>query len=448
MEYHDVYEEHLKLLQPKAYGEDNSLLERIGINWFPIDLPRGYLRRLKEDFIVEEIHRDESLSTIETTATIGQVPAKTDAKEKTLWLDIVKAGISTLDVADILAKNLKIEVFNVGYAGLKDDEAITSQQFALRQFPPNISEFPKHPHFFAKNIKWGKDILKKGYLKGNRFIILVRTEKEVAPHLIEQKLQDLKTNGFFNFYGEQRFGTPRFLNPALGAMILRQNYTAAIKTFLVGSSPWEPEDLSKIRLVASRQYAAWPNMLEIFSRFPYPFRYELKAIKHLTKNPKDIIGALQSIEEIVQIWIYAYASFAFNYKLSQIAQQKQEHLFPTLPLVTSPDSQDTSLYKNILEKHQIKDYKKALAPFQKIKLVSRNIPTKIEAEILNFKITPQGVVLAFSLPKGAYATVFLRNIFQLLQGQPVPPWVNDEYVDVKQILDLGSVTDTKNYFSK
>ena len=49
------------------------------------------------------------------------------------------------------------------------------------------------------------------------------------------------------------------------------------------------------------------------------------------------------------------------------------------------------------------------------------------------------MVLAFSLPKGAYATTFLAHLFQLSSEVPLPPGVSTNRIDAKEVVGLGSL---------
>ena len=101
----------------KALDELNT---RIGILSFPRDLPRGYIKYSPLDFIVEEIRQDGRVITVDGD---GGVPLMEGTG--TIYADIVKVGISTLDAATRLANALGIEAKQIGHAGIKDAVALT-----------------------------------------------------------------------------------------------------------------------------------------------------------------------------------------------------------------------------------------------------------------------------------------------------------------------------------
>ncbi len=68
---------------------------------------------------------------------------------------------------------------------------------------------------------------------------------------------------------------------------------------------------------------------------------------------------------------------------------------------------------------------------------------KIIPEIHSYKITAEGLAITFSLPKGAYATTMLMYLFNSVTGYPVPEWLKTGYVDTKEVLGTGSLSEIK-----
>lgn len=123
------------------------------------------------------------------------------------WLVVRKQSNNTEWVARQLAHFADVAPMAVGYAGLKDRHAITTQVFTVH-LPGRES-----PDWSAMNLD-GVDVisetrhdrkLRRGALRGNRFQITlrdVRGERAAA----EQRLQALAQRGAPNYFGEQRFG--------------------------------------------------------------------------------------------------------------------------------------------------------------------------------------------------------------------------------------------------
>ncbi len=129
-----------------------------------------------------------------------------------LWLLIKKTALNTTYVANALAKWAKIPSRDVGYSGLKDRHAITTQWFSLR-IP--TGQLPAHPFAikdtengeFAEVVQqhWHRKKLNRGSHKFNQFIIRLR-DVQGNKNQIEQVLSTIKKQGVPNYFGEQRFG--------------------------------------------------------------------------------------------------------------------------------------------------------------------------------------------------------------------------------------------------
>ena len=120
----------------------------------------------------------------------------------------------------------------VQYAGIKDKNAITSQQISIRK--KSLEEVKKvnSSYFFLKDFEVGNGVVEIGGLSGNWFTILIRTDQSFNPDAFLEKINKLERNGFYNFYYVQRFGTPRLIAHTLGALLLQGKYKEAVETML------------------------------------------------------------------------------------------------------------------------------------------------------------------------------------------------------------------------
>ena len=163
---------------------------------FGAPLGRGRLRVEPEDFTVEE--------------DLGFAPSGTGAH---VLVRVRKRGANTEWIAREIAKAAGCRGHDVGFAGLKDRHAVTTQWFSVPS-PRGAAyvgdmvtalsglkgaEFEvleAHPH--------GKK-LPRGALAGNRFVIRVR-DVAVDDDAIGRRIEAIARNGLPNFFGPQRFG--------------------------------------------------------------------------------------------------------------------------------------------------------------------------------------------------------------------------------------------------
>ena len=162
------------------------------------ELPRAYgaapltaeLRRVPEDFRVDEI--------------LGY-DADGEGEHALLWVE--KRDANTDWVARELARYAGAPPLNVGYAGLKDRHAVTRQAFTVQlagKADPDWSAFP-HAEVKVLASTRHKRKLKRGALRGNRFVLVMRDVKGDKTRA-EEILQAIVARGVPNYFGEQRFG--------------------------------------------------------------------------------------------------------------------------------------------------------------------------------------------------------------------------------------------------
>lgn len=150
----------------------------------------GRLRAQAADFVVEE--------------NLGYTPS---GDGEHVFLTVRKTGRNTHEVARLLARLAGVGQVAVGYAGLKDRQAVTTQSFTV-QLPGR--EAPDWTQLVDESLQI-LDVqrhsrkIRRGSLRGNRFAIRVRDvrgDRDAA----EQHLSTLRARGVPNYFGPQRFG--------------------------------------------------------------------------------------------------------------------------------------------------------------------------------------------------------------------------------------------------
>ena len=162
--------------------------------------------------------------------------------------------IGTTDALADLAKKLRINFKNIGYAGLKDKRAISTQQCSLYKIKPEkLLEFNKrassykHPSF-AGNFRFREVPIFLGDAIGNRFQIVLRDvicENEAD---IDRAIENVKANGYLNYFGIQRFGHSEFPSHRIGIAIIQKQYKKAIDLILrYRQKELEPPSFAKLK---------------------------------------------------------------------------------------------------------------------------------------------------------------------------------------------------------
>ena len=164
------------------------------------DLPGvgGVIKAKPEHFVVDEIPLYEPSGSGEH-----------------LYVNVTKTNMTTRDVQVRLAELFELKPENIGKAGLKDRNAVTSQTFSvhLQNRPMTTCEATWLIEDQLKvKVNWANyhvNKLRSGHLKGNRFTIVITGLEEPMDRVLEKMTRvasRLNQAGLPNYYGEQRTG--------------------------------------------------------------------------------------------------------------------------------------------------------------------------------------------------------------------------------------------------
>lgn len=246
----------------------------------------GKIKQYNEDFIVTEIPLYECTHDGEH-----------------IFLEIEK-NIATFDIIQKIASQLTISKKTIGYAGIKDKNAITRQYVSV---PYSQKDNIKNINIQGLSIlstQRHKNKLHIGHLKGNAFKILIR---ECTPLLdnVNKILSILSQRGVPNYFGQQRFGYNNSTG-VLGKYLLQEEYEKFIETIFMRSSKDTPLIEETKLLIHNKQYG------EALKIIPRGFAVEKNILKHLSKG-KSFEYAINRIDKKMKnFYICAYQSNLFN----------------------------------------------------------------------------------------------------------------------------------------
>ncbi|MEA3512815.1 MAG: tRNA pseudouridine(13) synthase TruD [Campylobacterota bacterium] len=123
-----------------------------------------------------------------------------------LILKIKKELISTWELLNIISNKLEIDENQIGYAGLKDKNATTTQYISIplnksRDYKLINSKYITVLETFQDDRK-----LKIGDLEANRFKITLKDVEEKDLSVLYQTISQIQKHGMPNYFGFQRFG--------------------------------------------------------------------------------------------------------------------------------------------------------------------------------------------------------------------------------------------------
>lgn len=153
-------------------------------------LVQGLIKQSPQDFKVDEV--------------LGFIPSGGGEHD---FLLIEKTDSNTTWVARQLAQHANIATRDVGYAGMKDRHAVTTQWFSIRRptgFGTDWGSLELRGVQILEQTRHSRK-LKRGAHRGNKFRIIIR-EPSAPRDAIEKRLQTITDLGVPNYFGLQRFG--------------------------------------------------------------------------------------------------------------------------------------------------------------------------------------------------------------------------------------------------
>ncbi len=250
----------------------------------------GVIKQRPEDFLVEE------------------TPLYQPAGEgEHIYLFVEKRGMSTLEMVEVVARHFRVPRRAIGYAGMKDKQAITRQVVSVHAPGKKLEDYPMLDHERVA-ILWAdyhQNKLRTGHLAGNRFSIRIRGVSATAALPAKRVLDRLERVGVPNRFGEQRFGHCQN-NHLVGRELILGNARAALDA-LLGPNPAHRDQQSEARaLYAAGEFA------RAREAFPHSLRTERDALARLThgQSPERVVGTLD--QTVRRFMLSAFQSGVFN----------------------------------------------------------------------------------------------------------------------------------------
>ncbi|PJG83866.1 tRNA pseudouridine(13) synthase TruD [Caviibacterium pharyngocola] len=287
-----------------------------------------------------------------------------------------KTDYNTLFVAEKLAQFVGISAKNVGYAGLKDKKAITEQWFSL-QMPgkptPDFSRFQIEGIEILAVTRHNRKI-RIGSLAGNAFEIRLRDVQE--PEELNARLENIRENGFPNYFTEQRFGKEG------------NNLIQALR--------WAKGEIT-VKDRKKRSFYLSAARSEIFN-LTVSDRITQQLIHRVL--PQDILQLQGS-----HSWFKADENEDLN---TLQVRLKNRDILLTAPLIG-----DNLQSANERENAIIRAYEELHRLMQKERMKAMRRPMLCYAENLTWHFDGHDLLLQFYLPAGSYATALVRELVHI-----------------------------------
>ena len=273
----------------------------------------GEYKKLFKDFIVREIGNNGKIISIKEDYKIH--PFSEELKDRYSTFNLIKINKDTFEAIRQISKTLKIPYGSINYSGLKDKRSISTQKISIKGDYIEQLRKLKLKDIFIRSIHPTKKPIKLGSHRGNNFAIVLRNlmyNKNLKRN-IEKYINFLNNFGFPNYFGLQRFGSYRPNSHIVGRCLLEGDYKKAFEELVSTTYSTESLDSKTVR----REFRITNNLEKAYENFPKSLRYERDMIHYLIKHPDDYEGSINSLSSRLRtLLINSFQSYLFNRMLS------------------------------------------------------------------------------------------------------------------------------------
>ena len=292
------------------------------------------------------------------------------------YLRLEKRGHTTKFIVDELHRQLGVQYKDFGVAGLKDRHAVTTQWISIPcKFEAKLEQFSLANTRILEVSRHGNK-LGMGHLRGNTFRVRVRQTQPKALEKAGAVLEFLRQTGLPNYFGSQRFGNTG------------GNAVRGLELVLNGKMKGSESITIKRFLISSLQSLLFNHNLRL--------RLERGLLQ------KVLLGDVAKKHETGGIFTVEDAAIdsarALNLEISSTAPLHGRKIMAAQADGLLLETEVLGLFE--LGWQHFADRKGA-----------RRI-SRVKLEDSQLESTDDGFWLEFSLPKGSFATVLLREIMK------------------------------------
>jgi tRNA pseudouridine13 synthase len=250
-----------------------------------------HIKEKPEDFKVEELTDCEA-------AAVGDFA----------FYRLDKRGWTTPDALQIIRKRWKLETRRLAVGGLKDRHAETTQFMTIFRGPQRKLT---HANLQLTYLGQVAEAYTSEQITANRFAITVRamTTEQIAAAL--RSLEEVRAVGVPNYYDDQRFGSVIHGGPFVAQQIIVGEYEGALRSALTAPYAFERSAGKKEKAVLRQHWGNWGYCQQALPRGP-----ARTIVDFLAAHAGDYRGALERLPpELRSLYLSAYQSHLWNHML-------------------------------------------------------------------------------------------------------------------------------------
>ncbi|HEV3168435.1 MAG TPA: tRNA pseudouridine(13) synthase TruD [Isosphaeraceae bacterium] len=358
---------------------------------------------------------------------------------------LTKRGLGTLEAIEAIVRRWNLPRSVVSYGGLKDRHALTLQYLtifdgpdrALHEESLELEPLGRLAHPYGPQ-----------HFQGNRFAVVLRNLKGPAAETALRALAELPRDGLPNYFDDQRFGSVGFEGGFVAAAWLAGDHERALRLAIAEPNPADRPGTKAEKVILRDCWGDWPAAKARLER-----SHARSIVTYLVDHPTDFRGAFARLRrDLRSLYFSAYQSYLWNLMLGRlidrIARPDQrtpiDFKVATLPIHHGLESDQAEELaqarlplpssRNKLPAGPVRDL--ALSVTQEMGVAWEDLRVKHLKDVffskgdraavffpvnLSHSLAPdelylkrQKLTLAFDLPKGAYATLVVKRVTDVL----------------------------------
>jgi tRNA pseudouridine13 synthase len=252
------------------------------------------LKQSPDDFVVEEL----------TDVTPGP-------NGEFAFYRLDKTGWTTPDALAAVRRRWQIDARRLGYGGLKDRHARTSQYLSIYRGPRrNLA----HERIAVTYLGQVAEPYSSQHIRANRFAVTLRALPAGAVEAIRGAAVEVAAVGLPNYFDDQRFGSVGGEGDAFIAReMVHGRFEEALRLALTAPYEFDRADAKREKESLRRLWGDWPAC-----KAALPRGHSRSLTDYLAAHPTDFRGAVARLRpELQGLYLSAYQSHVWNRVLAR-----------------------------------------------------------------------------------------------------------------------------------
>lgn len=216
-----------------------------------------------------------------------------------------KRGWTTTDALEMIRRRWRIDARRISFGGLKDRHAATVQYLTVFRGPRRGLNQQDVVLDYLGQIEqpYASDAI-----RANRFEIRLREVATDDQNRVLSAVDDVRGDGIANYFDDQRFGSVGTDGDFIGKRMVLGDYEGALKLALTAPYEFDRAEQRQTKAMLRDHWGGWPECGDML-----PAGHARDLVNYLRHQPDDYRGAVARLRpELQGMYLAAYQSHLWN----------------------------------------------------------------------------------------------------------------------------------------